>query len=62
MNSEFKENLKAQIEMNPAWALGAAAALMMGLSKLWEAKTHAKYARVHERNVNRLVRKDRRRK
>lgn len=60
MNEEFKQNLKNEIETNPAWALGAAAALLMGLAKLWDSKTRAKYARNYQKEINRRVRNSKR--
>ena len=60
-SKEFKDNLKYQVESNPAWFIGASAALLAGLAKLWEAKTHAKQVNTYAKNVNRLTKKDRRR-
>lgn len=53
--NKFWNNLKAQAEANPIYAMGAAALVLTAVSKLLDANTQRSYAKTHAREVDRRI-------
>lgn len=53
--SKFVQNLKRQAEENPVVVLGVAAAVITATAKLMDSNTQRRYARTHEREVERRM-------
>lgn len=53
---KFLENLRHEAEANPVQALGVAAALLVGLSKVMEARGNSAGSRAYARQVDAKLR------